>query len=71
MACREDRRGRFEGRRSQGTSSLLFWTAAGDFLMESLLHNTHTTTAEAIEARVERVVAGFFREMDSARAATG
>jgi AcrR family transcriptional regulator len=53
------------------TSSLLFWTAAGDFLMESLLHNTHTTTAEAIEARVERVVAGFFREMDSARAATG
>jgi TetR/AcrR family transcriptional regulator of autoinduction and epiphytic fitness len=45
------------------TASLLFWTAAGDFLMESLLHNTHTTTMAAIEARVERVVAGFFREM--------
>ncbi|MEA2753886.1 MAG: hypothetical protein QOJ54_175 [Aliidongia sp.] len=45
------------------TATLLFWTAAGDFLMQALLHNTHGPTIDAINARVDRVVASFFRDM--------
>jgi hypothetical protein len=48
----------------QETAGHLFWTAAGDFLMRALLYNTHATTMVEIERRVDRVVAGFFREME-------
>jgi hypothetical protein len=43
---------------------LLFWTAAGDFLMKALLNQAPPPTRAAIEKRVDRVVAAFFRDME-------
>jgi AcrR family transcriptional regulator len=48
----------------QETATLLFWTVTGEFLMQALLSNPLTPTAAAIEERVDRVVAAFFREME-------
>jgi AcrR family transcriptional regulator len=45
-------------------SALLFWTAAGDFLMKALLNQAPRPTMAAIEKRVDRVVAAFFRDME-------
>jgi AcrR family transcriptional regulator len=48
----------------QETATLLFWTAAGDFLMQALLNKPLTATMATIEKRVDAVVAMFFREME-------
>ncbi|MEI9984719.1 MAG: TetR/AcrR family transcriptional regulator [Aliidongia sp.] len=49
------------------TATTLFWTAAGDFLMQALLSDSHTPSMTTIEMRVDRVVSAFFREMGTKR----
>jgi AcrR family transcriptional regulator len=49
----------------QEMASLLFWTAAGDYLMHALLNDRPAAvTADAIEKRVDLVVGMFFRDME-------
>jgi AcrR family transcriptional regulator len=55
--------GRLKVADPQEASALLFWTAAGDFLMQALLNQTPPPTIAAIEKRVAHVVAAFFRDM--------
>ncbi len=46
------------------TATMLFWTAAGDFLMQRLLSKPVAVTEEEVTRRVEQTVEAFFREMD-------
>ncbi|HVJ55299.1 MAG TPA: TetR/AcrR family transcriptional regulator [Aliidongia sp.] len=52
----------------QEAATLLFWTAAGDFVMQALLNKGPITTPAAIEKRVDHVVAAFFRGMEAGSA---
>jgi AcrR family transcriptional regulator len=49
------------------TATMLFWMAAGDFLMQALLSASHIPPMATIAMRVDRVVAAFFREMEAKR----
>ena len=46
------------------TATILFWTAAGDFLMQRLLSKPVAVTEEEVTHRVAQTVEAFFREME-------
>jgi AcrR family transcriptional regulator len=46
------------------TASMLFWSAAGDAVIQTLLNKGPAPTIEMIERRVAWVVRAFFRDMD-------
>jgi len=56
--------GTFEIANVRETATMLFWTAAGDFLMQRLLSKPVPVTPDVIAHRVAQTVEAFFLEME-------